>query len=114
MRHATDRICFTLSAALVTLATAAPVFAQSGLQLPAPAASISAQSGPVRRISADDAVQLALEQNLGIQIERVNPRIQDMFVALARSLSVPTVSSTLSDNSTNSPAMTAFSGWQTS
>src|SRR5579859_4073394 len=115
MRHATDRICFTLAAALVTLATAAPVFAQSGpLLLPAPGASISAQSGPVRRISAEDAVQLALEQNLGIQIERVNPRIQDMFVALARSLWVPTVSSTLSDNSTTSPVSSVFSGGATS
>src|ERR1700686_1940988 len=115
MRHATDRICFTLAAALVTLATAAPVFAQSGpLQLPAPAASISAQSGPVRRISADEAVQLALEQNLGIQIERVNPRIQDVAIAQARSLWVPTVSSTISSNSPTSQAISAFSGGQTS
>jgi outer membrane protein len=115
MRHATDRICSVLAAALVTLAPAAPALAQSGpLALPAPAASISAQAGPVRRISADDAVQLALEQNLGIQIERVNPRIQDMFVALSRTPWVPTVSSTLSDNSTNSPAISAFSGGQTS
>src|ERR1700688_540895 len=106
MRHATDRIRFTLTAALVTLVTlvtAVCAFAQSG-QLTAETA------GPVRRISPDDAVQLALEQNLGIQIERVNPRIQDMFVAQARSLWVPTVSSTLSNNSTTSQAISAFSG----
>ena len=123
MRHVTDRLRFTLAArgesllaaALVTLATAVSAFAQSGqLQLPAQAASTSAQgSGPVRRISADDAVQLALEQNLGIQFERVNPRIQDVAVAQARSLWVPTVSSTLSNNSTTSQAISAFSGGQT-
>jgi outer membrane protein len=123
MRHVTDRIRLTLAArgerllaaALVTLATAVSAFAQSGpLQLPAQAASASAQGpGPVRRISAEEAVQLALEQNLGIQIERVNPRIQDVAVAQARSLWVPTVSSTLSNNSTTSQAISAFSGGQT-
>jgi outer membrane protein len=113
MRHATDRIVFTLAAALVTLAPAVSVLAQSG-QLPAQTAPASAQdSGPVRRISVDDAVQLALEQNLGIQIERVNPRIQDVAVAQARSLWVPTASSTLSNNSTTSQAISVFSGGQT-
>ena len=29
-------------------------------------------SGVVRRLSVDDAVKLALEQNLGIQIDRLN------------------------------------------
>jgi outer membrane protein TolC len=113
MRHATDQIRFTLAAALVTLAPAVSLLAQSG-QLPAQAASTSQGSGPVRRISADDAVQLALEQNLGIQIERVNPRIQDVAIAQARTLWVPTASSTLSDNSTTSPVSSVFSGGQTS
>jgi len=113
MRHATDRIVVTLAAALVTLAPAVSVLAQSG-QLPAQTAPASGQdSGPVRRISVDDAVQLALEQNLGIQIERVNPRIQDVAVAQARSLWVPTASSTLSNNSTTSQAISVFSGGQT-
>ena len=124
MRHATRRSGLTLAgfstAALVTLATGVSVSAQSRL-LPAEGASIAAKvadseqgSGPVRRISADEAVQLALEQNLGIQIERVNPRIQDVAVAQARSLWVPTVSSTISGNSTTSQAISAFSGGQTS
>src|ERR1700730_3478374 len=112
MRHATDRIHFTLAAALVTLVPAVCAFAQSG-QLTAQTAPTAQAAGPVRRISADDAVQLALEQNLGIQIERVNPRIQDVAVAQARSLWVPTVSSTLSNNSTTSQAISAFSGGQT-
>ena len=40
----------------------------------------------MRRLSVDDAVQLALEQNLGIQVERFNPQIQDMRIAQTRSL----------------------------
>ena len=35
-------------------------------------------AGPVRRISVTEAVGLALEQNLGIQVERLNPQIQDL------------------------------------
>ena len=31
-----------------------------------------------RRLSVDEAVRLALEQNLGIRIERLNPEIQDL------------------------------------
>src|SRR4029079_10026473 len=38
-------------------------------------------AGGVRRLSVDDAVRLALEQNLGIQIDRLNPQIQDISVA---------------------------------
>ena len=81
--------------------------------LAAAAAPAQAQT-PTRRLSVDEAVRLALEQNLGIQIERLNPQIQDIAVAQARSFWVPTVSSTLSNNSTTSPSTSALSGGQTS
>lgn len=79
------------------------------------AGSVAAQ-GPaaVRRLSVDEAVKLALEQNLGIEIERLNPQIEDVGVAQARSYRVPTVSSTLQSVSQNSPATSALSGGQTS
>ena len=48
-------------------------------------ASAQSQTAPVRKLSVDDAVKLALEQNLGIQIERFNPQIEDVAVAQARS-----------------------------
>ena len=47
-----------------------------------PAASQPA--APVRRLSVDEAVRLALEQNLGIQIERLNPQIQDLTIRRPR------------------------------
>ena len=40
-------------------------------------------------------MRLALENNLGIQIARINPQIQDLAVALARSAWVPTATSTV-------------------
>ena len=37
-----------------------------------------------RRISIDEAVGLALEQNLDLQVERLNPQIQDLSIAQVR------------------------------
>lgn len=86
-----------------------------GVVLATPCATVSAQPGSdaVRRISSDDAVRLALEQNLGIAIERLNPQIQDVSIAQARSFWRPTVSSTLQNNSQQSPPTSALAGGQT-
>jgi outer membrane protein TolC len=110
MPHVTTRVPLTVVAALV-LAPAVSVFAQSGQAVRQAA---STQPPPtVRRITVDEAVKLALEQNLGIQVERVNPRIQDVAIAQARSLWTPTVSSTLSNNSANQPPTSSLAGSQT-
>ena len=64
---------------------------QSGplsLNLAVKAAAVSAAQQPgetIRRISIDDAVKLAMEQNLGIKIQRFDPPIQDTGISLARS-----------------------------
>lgn len=68
--------------------------------------------GPVRRLSAGEAVALALEQNLGIQIERLNPQIQDYAVAQSRASWVPTFTSNVAGASTNSPITNLFAGGQ--
>ncbi len=111
MRHVFERMAHPLAVVLV-LAASVPVFAQSGPSLSQAATSTAQSSSMVRRLSIDDAVRLALEQNLGIQIERLNPRIQDVAVAQARSLWAPTVSSTVTNNSTNTAPSNAFSGGQ--
>ncbi|MGE3958317.1 MAG: TolC family protein [Vicinamibacterales bacterium] len=67
----------------------------------------------VRTLSVDEAVTLAIEQNLGIQIERINPQISDVAIAQARSFWVPTVSTSLQNNSQNTPASSFLSGGQT-
>jgi outer membrane protein len=76
-------------------------------------AQAQAETGVVRRLSVDDAVKLALEQNLGIQIDRINPQIQDVAVAQARTGWIPTLTSSLTNNSQNSPPTSALSGGQT-
>ena len=40
-------------------------------------------SGPERPLSINEAVDLALKQNLGIQVERLNPQLQDYTIAQA-------------------------------
>jgi outer membrane protein TolC len=77
-----------------------------------PAVAFAQTQPTVRRLSVDEAVRLALDQNLGIQIERLNPPIEDVAVAQARSYWVPTVTSTVQNNSQNSPSTSFLSGGQ--
>ncbi len=102
----------------------APGLAQSGVGRPAappprsaastggvilPRAALQA-SPPVRRLSVEEAVTLAMEQNLDLRVERINPLIQDTVVAEARSVYAPTLSSTILGNNRDSPAANIFAG----
>jgi outer membrane protein len=104
MRHFVQR-AMVISALAAVLASNAPVLAQTRTASSEPA-------GPVRRLSIEEAVNLALEQNLGIQIERMNPRIQDLSIAQARGFWAPNLTSTLSSNSQSNPPTSLFSGGQ--
>ncbi len=93
--------CAPILALALLAAAAAPAAAQPRSQAP-----------NVRRLTVDEAVKLALEQNLGIAIERLNPQIEDVAVAQARSYWVPTFSSTLQNVSQNTPSSSFLSGGQ--
>jgi outer membrane protein TolC len=102
-------------ALVVSAAMALPVSAYGQQSPPAvtiPAVSPSPDDRPVRPLSLDDAVGFALEQNLGIQVERLNPQIQDYEVANARSAYTPYVSTALFTNSVDSPVNSFLSGGQ--
>jgi len=108
-----------ITAAITLLAPS--VFAQSeqsrfAAALAAAAAQAAAQpSGEsIRRISIDEAVKSALEQNLGIRIQRIDPQIQDMGVAQAQSAWAPNLTSTFSKNSQTQQSTSALSGGATS
>ena len=91
------------------LPAAAPPGAASagGVVLPRPALQ---PARPVRRLSIEEAVTLALEQNLDLRVERINPLIQDAFVAEARSVYAPTLSTTLTGDDFDRPAGNIFDG----
>jgi hypothetical protein len=96
------RYLFTVVA---TFIIATPVFGQSMSEINQPTvASLSrsagivlpddihtqAEQGITRRLSMNDAVELALEQNLTIQVERLNPQLQDRSIATVRAAWPPT------------------------
>ena len=91
LRHARTA---AIAAALV--ASSVSAFGQSGQsRLSAiaqeAARGLALQPGEtLRQLSIDEAVRLGLEQNLGIQIQRFDPQIQDTAVSQARSFWSPT------------------------
>ena len=75
-------------------------------------ASAAAQAAPaaVKSLSLDQAVQLALENNLGLQVQRLNPEVQDVNITLARSVWTPNLTAALQASQRNSPVSGFFSG----
>ena len=70
---------------------------QPGQMLPA--------AGPTVQLSADDAVRRALERNLDIQVQRLEPQLLDLQVASLWATYRPTLTSSLfSQGQTNLPA----------
>jgi outer membrane protein len=87
--------------------------AQSGhLRFDANALAVAEQNAPAqpaapgssRTLSMDEAVRLALEQNLGIRIQRYDPQVQDVGIAQAKSFWAPNLASAFNRNNTNQPA----------
>src|SRR5438045_8757600 len=78
----------------------APAPAVRGLQAPAPQPSPVADGTP---ISMDDAVRMALENNLGIQQEKLNPQIQTLAIAQANGALRPALFSPLSRRRSTAP-----------
>ena len=65
----------------------------------------AAQTGSVTRLSADDAVRMALENNLGIQAERLGPQITTFDLAQAKGAYAPVLfSNFFNRNSTQPPS----------
>jgi len=120
-RHRLGMAALTMGAVLAIPGTPASVFAQqltpvthldlrvtSALLTQAAtsggqAAGAQATAGPTRRLTIEEAVKLALEHNLGIQIARYNPQAEDLTVAQAKAGWVPTFTNTFLKNSQDSP-----------
>ena len=107
-----------LTMCVAVLAPSSSVFAQvpqspaGGGLLPAAVQQAAANGTQVRRLTADEAVRLAAENNLGIQIARFDPQIENLNVVQARRAWVPTLNSSLQQNSNTSPPNSFLSGAQ--
>jgi outer membrane protein TolC len=64
----------------------------------------------VRPLSLDDAVRLALEQNLTLQVQRLDPQLQTLTIEQVKTAWTPIVSSTISNQSATNPINSFFSG----
>jgi len=86
--------------------------------LAALASTTSAQTAPpqaapdraVRRLSVDEAVRQALEHNLGIQLAKVSPQIQDLAIAQTLSAWSPALTANGATTSTDTPNASFLSG----
>ena len=68
------------------------------------------QSQRVFNLTLDDAIQRALERNLDIAVERLNPQVQDLSVAQANSAFLPTVTSDFDLSRRVSPSRSQLDG----
>src|SRR3954454_13602498 len=87
--------------------TPVPVVTPAAPQPPLPA---PVSTGPVLKISRDDAVRMAVENNPDLAVARFEPGISNEDVALAESVYVPTVQSALRRNSELLPPVNLFGG----
>ncbi len=93
-----------LAAAAVSVFGLSPVHAQT-----TPPAAME-QGGPIRRMSIDDAVATALEQNLDLQVQRINPQLQDLTTAQFKAAYTPNFVSTVSTSDSTTPSTSFLSG----
>jgi outer membrane protein len=71
------------------------------------------QTRPVVRLTLDEAVKFALDRNLDIAVQRLNPEINDIAIASIRTVYHPSLTSTFSGASQTTPANSTLSGSNT-
>src|SRR2546428_2705642 len=114
----------TIALAIVTMSVS--VFGQSGqstinnqqstinlegvIRAAAGQAAAQPPSETLRPLSIDEAVKLALEQNLGIQIQRLDPQISDVGITQARSFLSPQLNTHFSKQYQASAATKSLAG----
>ena len=75
-----------------------------------PAAARAQTPDQTLRLTRDDAVRMAVDNNPDLAVARYEPALSDAQVAAARAVFMPTLSSSLLRNSDTTPAANLFSG----
>ena len=102
---ARQAVCAGLLAASVSVFGPSSVHAQT-----TPATPPAAQQTPIRRMSIDDAVAIALEQNLDLQVQRVNPDLRQVEIDVFRTNYTPLFTTTLNLVDQTQPPSSLLSG----
>ncbi|HUL72317.1 MAG TPA: TolC family protein, partial [Vicinamibacterales bacterium] len=69
---------------------------------------------PMRDLTLDDAIQIALEKNLDLQVAKMNPLIQDYSLVTARAAFRPTMTGTFGQTHQSSPSTSILDNVTTS
>jgi outer membrane protein len=75
-----------------------------------PSVSPGQAPGPEMKLTVDEAVTMALENNLGVQASRLSPEIQALALTQTRSTYAPTLFSNTVKNSNSNPPTNFLSG----
>jgi outer membrane protein len=122
----------TIAAAMVLVATAAAAqpaspasslddlvrqaaerFARTRPGMPTRAAEVQqAAAGPMLALTMDEAVKMALDKNLDIAVQRLNPQLYDFSLASIKAAYLPTVSSLVGDQHQTAVPITLLTGGQ--
>ncbi len=86
--------------------------AQSGRTSGTPVTQPAGQAAetPIRRLTVEEAVRLALENNLGIRLARFAPQVEDLTLVAAQTAWTPTLTNQLQGTGTDSPNNTFLAG----
>ncbi len=108
-------VCLAAAATLVAPAAQAQILVPTGTVDPEEVASArqSAQPDPSfgrYDLTLDDAIERALERNLDIAVQRINPLVQDLAIVTANSAFLPFASSSFGLNQSTFPNRTLFDG----
>jgi len=82
---------------------------QTGGQAPAPGATTLAQR-PTVRMTLDDAVKAALDHNLNITVQRLNPEVSDISISSLQATYRPVLTSQLATQSQTNASNTTIAG----
>jgi len=104
-----QRFCARAAVTAGLVATIVSGFGLSPVHAQTTATTPPAQ-GPVRRLSIDDAVATAIEQNLDLQVDRYNPQLQDLSTDQFKAAYTPNFVSTISTSDSTQPSTNILSG----
>lgn len=93
---------------MASAATAASAQAPPPGTAPADSTQPAAPAGPVRRIKIDEAVTMALEQNVSLQVQKMNPTISELDVVQAYGNWLPNLSGQFRFQSLEQPVATVL------
>ena len=88
-------------------------FAQTRTTAPMPAASDQPPAaGPTISLALADAIKMALDKNLDIAVQRLNPQLDDVSIARVKAAYLPTVTSIIGEQHQTAVPITLLTGGQ--